>query len=106
MYVPMLVLLQYLYGDMREREGKRQTDKEGERDREKREEGIGYLLNADGQSVHSVDGGESVDVLVHIAAAAQGEGSAGAGLRVHFVASQVTPEQSLPRNRPRSPSLN
>ena len=47
-----------------------------------------------------VDGGEGVDVLVQLAAAAQGQGGAGARLCVHLVSSKVTPEHSLQQNKP------
>ena len=83
-----------------EGKGQRQEGRNGEREGGGEGDVVADLLEADSQSVDGVDGGEGVDVLVQLAAAAQGQGGAGARLCVHLVSSKVTPEHSLQQNKP------
>ena len=87
-------------GGGEEGKGQRQEGRNGERGGGGEGDVAADLLEADSQSVDGVDGGEGVDVLVQLAAAAQGQGGAGARLCVHLVSSKVTPEHSLQQNKP------
>ena len=87
-------------GGGEEGKGHRQEGRNGEREGGGEGDVVADLLEADSQSVDGVDGGEGVDVLVQLAAAAQGQGGAGARLCVHLVSSKVTPEHSLQQNKP------